>query len=240
MTSHPSNPLRAPPHLISLLTRLHTESLTQESSIPPSSYAPIVSLYATDPPAASLALDTLMLEKFIALDRDKAELVYQLLVSSKASYVVEAGTSFGVSTIYLALAVLEVERVTGKRGTVVGTEKEEPKAERARGYWREAGSDVEERIELRVGDLRETLATGLQEVDFLLLDIWPPVALPALKAVLPKLKPGALVVTDNTIASESRYGELLTLLRDPEGDFRSTTLPFKGGLEVSVYLPKTG
>lgn len=68
--------------------------------------------------------------------------------------------------------------------------------------------------------------------------VWPPVALPALKAVLPKLKPGALVLTDNTIASESRYQELLSVLRDPDGDFRSTTLPFKGGFELSMYLPK--
>ena len=72
----------------------------------------------------------------------------------------------------------------------------------------------------------------------MLFSVWPPVALPALKAVLPKLKPGAIVLTDNVIQAEARYQELFSVLRNPEGDFRSLTLPFKGGFEISVYLPK--
>ena len=67
--------------------------------------------------------------------------------------------------------------------------------------------------------------------------VWPSVALPALKAVLPKLKPGAVVLTDNTISSGPRYQELLSVLRNPNGDFRSTTLPFNGGFGMSVYMP---
>lgn len=164
------NPLRAPSHITSLLARLHKESLDQEAAIPASDYAPIAELYKRDPPAASLAMDQLMLNRFIALDQDKAEFIYQLIVSSRATSVVEAGTSFGVSTIYLALAVAEAEKLTGKKGVVVGTEKEDVKAEKARGHWRDAGSEIESRIDLRVGDLRETLSSGLDEVHFLLLD----------------------------------------------------------------------
>ena len=171
MSTSPSNPLRAPSHIATLLARLHQESLDQEASIPASDYAPIAELYAHDPPAASLAMDQLMLNRFIALDQDKAEFIYQLIVSSRSTSVVEAGTSFGVSTIYLALAVAEAEKLTGKKGVVVGTEKEDVKAERARGYWREAGQEVEDLIDLRIGDLRETLSKDLRdEVDFLLLD----------------------------------------------------------------------
>ena len=43
--------------------------------------------------------------KLVALDRDKAEFCYQLCRSLNATRIVEAGTSFGVSTIYLAAAV---------------------------------------------------------------------------------------------------------------------------------------
>ena len=82
----------------------------------------------------------------------------------------EAGTSFGVSTMYLALAVSEVEKLTGKKGRVIATEKEPSKAEKARGYWKEAGQEVEQVIELREGDLNDTLKEGLEEVDLLLLD----------------------------------------------------------------------
>ncbi|KAF2185123.1 S-adenosyl-L-methionine-dependent methyltransferase [Zopfia rhizophila CBS 207.26] len=235
----PGSPVRAPDHIKSLLSRLHEESEKQEASITPDQYAPVINLYKQDPVAGSKALDELMRDKFIALEKDKADFVYQMIVSSGAKYVVEAGTSFGVSTIYLALGVAEVEKMTGGMGKVIGTEKERTKAEKARGYWRECGEEVESRIELREGDLVSTLASNLETVDLLLLDIWPPVALPALKAVLPKLRPGALVLTDNTIQAEHRYQELLSVLRDPKGDFRSSTLPFKGGFEVSVYVPRS-
>jgi len=83
-----------------------------------------------------------MLDKFIALDEDKCHFVYQLLCATGATHVVEAGTSFGVSTIYLALAVgRNVGGVPGK-GKVIATEKESQKAERAREHWREAGETV--------------------------------------------------------------------------------------------------
>lgn len=84
----------------------------------------------------------------------------------------EAGTSFGVSTIYLALAVAEnAKRVSATtKPRVIATEKEESKAELARAHWAKAGRQVEDVIELRVGDLRETLTEDLGTVDFLLLD----------------------------------------------------------------------
>ncbi|KAF2834560.1 O-methyltransferase [Patellaria atrata CBS 101060] len=233
-----SSPVRPSQHIADLLDRLHQSSLEQEESIPPAKLVAVKELYKTDPVTSSLALDDLMRDKFIALDRDKAEFVYQLVISSRSRYIVEAGTSYGVSTIYLALAVAEVEKLTGEKGWVIATEKEPEKAKKARENWEICGNAVAERINLREGDLEETLANDIETVDFLLLDIWPPVALPALKAVLPRLKPGALVVTDNTIQSASRYEELFSVLRDPKGNFRSSTLPFKGGLEVSVYMPE--
>jgi predicted O-methyltransferase YrrM len=67
--------------------------------------------------------------------------------------------------------------------------------------------------------------------------VWPYVALPALQKVLPKLKPGSVVVTDNSLSSSVGYKELLEILRDPKGQFVSVTLPYKGGLEMSVYTP---
>lgn len=62
-------------------------------------------------------------------------------------------------------------------------------------------------------------------------------ALPALNLVLPKLRPGAVVITDNVISSADGYEDLLKVLRAPTGPFQSVTLPFKGGLEMSIYAP---
>jgi predicted O-methyltransferase YrrM len=46
-------------------------------------------------------------DKLVALDREKAELCYELCRSLRAKRVVEAGTSSGVSTLALAAAVRE-------------------------------------------------------------------------------------------------------------------------------------
>lgn len=85
-----------------------------------------------------------------------------------ATNVVEAGTSFGVSTIYLALATAQTTAATGKKSTVIRTEKEPQKAAIAQSYWKECG--VEEYIDLRVADLLETLKEDVPKVDLSLLD----------------------------------------------------------------------
>jgi predicted O-methyltransferase YrrM len=114
--------------------------------------------------------DKLMLDKFIALDEDKCHFVYQLIQATGATNVSEAGTSFGVNTIYLALAVAQVKAATGKSGTIIATEKEPEKAQIARQYWEQCGATVQSEIDMRVGDLLQTLQNGLPKVDLLLLD----------------------------------------------------------------------
>src|ERR1051326_1796107 len=44
-------------------------------------------------------------DKLVALDRDKAEFCYHVCRALQAKRIVEAGTSYGVSTIFLAAAV---------------------------------------------------------------------------------------------------------------------------------------
>jgi hypothetical protein len=63
-------------------------------------------------------------------------------------------------------------------------------------------------------------------------------ALPALKLVEPRFKPGAVVLVDNTVSGVERYRELFAHLRDPEGSYSNLTLPYDNGLEMSVFLPK--
>ncbi|OBT49665.1 hypothetical protein VE04_09726 [Pseudogymnoascus sp. 24MN13] len=177
----------------------------------------------------SAGADDHMRDKFVALEPDKCQLLYLLARSMGALNIVEAGTSFGVSTMYLALAVGQniaqakagggVE-VTGK---VIATEKEATKAAWAREYWKEAGEEVEE---------------GMPEkIDLLLLDIWTPMALPTLKIIQPRLRRGAVVIADNVVMSKILYKEFLTYVRNPENGFKTMTVPYSGGLEVSVYLP---
>lgn len=256
------NPLSpdTPQHILDLLRELHRKSLEQEAVI--SKKGKVFSadvLGGLEDRQSSIdprdEFQKLMLDKFIALDEDKCQFTYQLINAMGATNIVEAGTSFGVSTIYLALAIAKAKETTGKSGTVIATENEPEKAAVARKTWRQCGPMVEQQIDLRVGDLLKTLQDGLPEVDLLLLDskcyrttvvdsytdgniVWSALALPTLKTVLPRLRPGAVVLVDNTISGAQGYADLLAYLRTPANGFQNMTLPFTNGFEMSVYNPK--
>jgi predicted O-methyltransferase YrrM len=181
------------------------------------------------PPSASEARAFLS-DKLVALDRDKAEFCYQLCRASNARRIVEIGTSFGVSTLYLAAAVRDNVEVGGGDGVVIGTEYEPGKAAAARAHFEQAG--LGRFIDLREGDLRQTLRHIDGPVDFVLMDIWIVMARPALELVTPHLRPGAVVIADNTAQYRSEYADYFAFL-DAHG-FRTMTLPFEGGLEMSV------
>src|SRR5581483_7325209 len=66
-------------------------------------------------------------DKMVALEKDKAEFCHGLCRAIGAKRIVECGTSFGVSTLYLAAAVRD-----NGGGTVIGTEWEAEKAKAAR------------------------------------------------------------------------------------------------------------
>ena len=178
-------------------------------------------------------------DKLIALDRVKAEFCYHVCRALRARRVVEAGTSFGVSTLFLAAAVRDNLRAesqgpsgSGHSGVVIGTEHEPEKAKMARSHFAEAG--LADFIDLREGDLRETLVDVEGPIDFMLIDIWTPMARPALSLVAPHLREGAVVICDNTLQFREAYGEYFEFVRDPRNGLRTMTLPFEGGLEFTV------
>jgi predicted O-methyltransferase YrrM len=173
-------------------------------------------------------------DKLVALDRPKAEFCYHVCRALRARRVVEAGTSFGVSTLFLASAVRDTLRQErgDATGVVIGTEYEPDKAKVARSHFSEAG--LTPLIDLREGDLRETLVDIRGPIDFMLVDIWAPMACPALTLVLPHLREGAVVICDNTTQFREAYAEYFELVHDPRNGLRTMTLPFEGGLEFTV------
>ena len=218
------------PALEALLERLHVQSDSQSQEIDAS--FPLLSRTDGTQPLLDPGAKTFLADKFVALDRDKAEFCYALCRSIGARQVVEAGTSYGVSTLYLAAAVRDTCAVSGGKGVVIGTEYEPAKAEVARKYFSEA--TLSEFIDLRGGDLRETLQRIDGVVDFMLVDIWTPMARPALELVAPRLRQGAIVVCDNTGSRRNDYRAYFEFIRAPENGFRTMTLPFEGGFEFSV------
>ena len=181
--------------------------------------------------ATASELKAFLSDKLVALDRDKAEFCYQLCRATDARRIVEIGTSYGVSTLYLAAAVRDNIRASGGSGVVIGTEYEAAKASAARAHFEQAG--LSNFIDLREGDLRETLDGIEGPVDFMLVDIWIRMARPALELVTPRLKRGAIVICDNTARFRADYADYFVCLES--NGFRTMTLPFEGGLEFSIF-----
>jgi predicted O-methyltransferase YrrM len=85
---------------------------------------------------------------YLPVGREFGNLLYALARSSKSKTVVEFGTSFGISTIFLASAI----RDNGD-GKVITTEFDPENAERAKKNLAAAG--LEEWVEFRVGNALE-------------------------------------------------------------------------------------
>lgn len=214
--------------LEALVGRLHAQSVAQE--------AETGRYFSERAKRGELSWDGLdeqshrfMADKLVALDPIKAEFCYLTCRALGARRVVEVGTSFGVSTLYLADAV----RANGG-GLVIGTEHEPAKAAAARANFEAAG--LAEFIDLREGDLRETLKVIEGPVDFVLIDIWVEMARPALELIAPHLRPGAVIVADNTTQVRPAYARFFEFVEAPENGLRTMTLPFDGGLEFCVRV----
>lgn len=153
--------------------------------------------------------------------------LYQLGRALRAQRIVEFGTSMGVSTIYLALAV----RANGG-GTVIATELVPEKAQLARTNLQEAG--LESYFDLRVGDAVQTLKGIIGPVDMLLNDGFPRSALPIMKLLAPSLRPGAIALCGNVALFPGDHVNYLRWERDPVNNFSSCPLPMKLAGEISV------
>ena len=106
------------------------------------------------------------------------------------------------------------------------------KAKAARANFAAAG--LADQIDLREGDLRETLKRLEGPIDFVLMDIWTEMVRPAMELIAPHLRPGAVVVADNTEQFRDNYRPFFDFVADPANRLKSLTLPFAGGLEFCV------
>ena len=62
------------------------------------------------------------------------------------------------------------------------------------------------------------------------------VALPSLELVSSSLRPGAIVACDNTTESREEYRDYFEFVHDPVNRFRTMTVPFQGGFELTVRV----
>lgn len=171
-----------------------------------------------------LELYGLLKDAWLPVSRDTGKLLYTLARSSKARAIVEFGTSFGLSTLHLAAALRD-----NGGGILIGSEFESSKITLARQHLIEGG--VSDLVEIREGDALVTLATDLPEaIDLLLLDGAKALYGDVLSLVESRLRPGALVVADNS----DYCPEYLAYVRSPANGYLS--VPFGEDVELSVRL----
>jgi predicted O-methyltransferase YrrM len=170
------------------------------------------------------ALYSMLKDLWLPVSRDTGKLLYMLARSSKARAIVEFGTSFGLSTLHLAAALRD-----NGGGVLVGSEFEASKIALAREHFIEGG--VSDLIHIREGDALVTLASDLPDsVDLLLLDGAKTLYGDVLNLVESHLRPGALVVADNT----DYCPEYLAHVRAPENGYLSVA--FADDIELSIRL----
>jgi len=163
---------------------------------------------------------------YIPVSPEGGKLLYALVRAGRPSTVVEFGTSFGISTIYLAAAVRD-----NGTGRVVSTELNAAKVARARANIAEAG--LAEQVTILEGDALDTLTGFTIPVEFVLLDGWKNLYLPVLRLLEPQLTPGALVLADDSVSMAAQMADYLAYVRDPGRGYLSIAFPESDGLEIS-------
>lgn len=165
----------------------------------------------------------------LAVGPDTGKLINILVRSLKAPNILELGTSYGYSGIWLA----EAAQATGGRVTTM--ELQDYKAAHAREMAEKAG--LASYIDFKVGDAVQMIAELPFKLDFVLVDLWKNLYEPCLEAFYPKLNPGAIIVADNMIRpggeEVKRYGRAV---RAKPG-MTSVMLPVGSGLEISRFEP---
>lgn len=159
--------------------------------------------------------------QYLSIGPRMGRFLYNSARAIGARTIVEFGTSFGISTMYLAAAAAD----TG--GRVTGSEFHSNKAEKARSNLADAGLSVH--AEIRVGDARETLEPIEGPIDLLFLDGEKDLYIEILKMLENRLLPGALVIADNADRLPEDEG-FLRHVGEGSDRYLTTLLGFHKGL----------
>ncbi|BDX01502.1 MAG: O-methyltransferase [Marinomonas sp.] len=168
-------------------------------------------------------------QRMRAVGPDTGQLLNLLVKSLKAPNILEIGTSFGYSGIWLA----EAAKATGGRVTTL--EMHQYKSDYAKQKATEAG--LADYIDFQIGDAVELIQQYEGKFDFILLDLWKDMYVPCLDVFYPKLNPGAIVVADNMIRPGNQEVKDYGLAVRAKAHMSGVLLPVGTGLEISRYEP---
>lgn len=168
-------------------------------------------------------------QRMFAIGPEAGRLLNLLARSIETPRILEIGTSFGYSGLWLA------EAARSRGGHVLTLESEAHKSDHARQEAEAAG--LSGWITHRTGDAVALIPALEGPFDMIFLDLWKDLYVPCLDAFAPKLAPGALVVADNMGRGGGEgtraYGERLR----SDTRFSTVMVPVGSGMEISRFAP---
>jgi len=167
-------------------------------------------------------------EFLLPVGKDVGRLLHALVLARKPKRILELGTSYGYSTLFLADAAAQVG------AQVITMDLADYKQEHARTQLTEAG--LLDAVDLRCGDALDLLAQDQGPWDFVLLDIWKELYLPCFEAFYPALSEEALVASDNMIEPAFDRPSVRMYREAVRGkpDLQSVLLPMGSGIELTA------
>jgi predicted O-methyltransferase YrrM len=164
----------------------------------------------------------------LAVSPEMGEFLFNLTLSKRPKSILELGSSNGVSTLYFAEAL----RVGGG-GRVIATEMEAAKCEVLRNDVRTLG--LADFVDVREGDVFETVNNLEGSFDILFIDIWASSYLDIFKEVEHLLAPGAIVLADNMYTAFGEVQAFRAYLTSKQ-NISNTTLAFESGVEFAIVM----
>lgn len=215
------------PKVAAVLTRLYTATLKQSASLIFHFLPRVFQLYGKGADWKNEKV-SFYDDKYIPIHPAQGTFLYMLARALNAKNILEFGTSYGISTIYLATAARD------NGGKVISTEYLPHKVKAARQNI--AGAGLADYVEIREGDALETLQDLDLSLDLVLLDGWPDLVYPVFRLIEPLLKKGAVIAVDDVEGFKPSMQDYLDYVRNPEHGYISSTIRPRKGLELTVKI----
>lgn len=149
---------------------------------------------------------------YLSISKEQGAGLKQLILDNDLKNIVEFGTSFGISTLFMASAVIE------NGGHIISTELLDSKARKAMDNFKKAG--VNHLIDVKTGDAMETLKGHNEPIDLLFLDGWKDLYLPLFDMLQSNFHTKTIVYVDNADMKDAKL--FLETVRNRGGyDFES-------------------
>ncbi len=167
-------------------------------------------------------------EFLLPVGLDVGWFLHSLIIARKPARILELGTSYGYSTLFLADAARRIG------AQVVTMELADYKQAYAKSQLEQA--DLADVVDFRCGDAVAMIEADAGPFDFVLLDIWKELYLPCFHALYPKLSDEGVIAADNMIHPVMARPDVRVYRAAVQAkpDLQTALLPIGSGIELTV------